>query len=307
MKKLLLVTLCLSLFSAAFAEENGFSGYLDLGVLGMSSTDALMVSGNNEDIDGTGENADRFGKGIAVLLFDVNYRKDDLIYHIGSPAEGAEPKLKAGISKLYGSSKVDVSFVIDPMGSVWEDPYIDDRDDTAQISAGISVSYEPVRRPGVFGDITVYKHDIDNDEIGERFSEMERDGYTYELTAGYKQPVSKGFLKPFVKLTHDSRDGDVQSSKGADLGILAARMFPQGRLIAALSAGYTKFDEENPVFDETRKDVNAKAFINYKWQNPFGFENKHISFITGVSNRSSNIDFYDAVTYFGGVTFGFDF
>lgn len=81
-----------------------------------------MVSGNNEEIDSLSENSDRFGKGLGVILFDLNYKSKQLTYHAGTPFDSGNPELEIGVSLENGGSTYDVSLILNPLGKVWEDP-----------------------------------------------------------------------------------------------------------------------------------------------------------------------------------------
>lgn len=296
--------------AAAFAggiQKDGLSGYADIGVIGVSSNDALMTSENNRNISTLSDSPDRFGKAMAAVIFNVNYKKDSLIYHAGSPLENVRPQFELGVKKLFNGSSIDTSLVIDPMGSVWEDPYVSRRKKTGKLSAGIKMKYSNIAGTPHFMQFQIMRHDVDTDKIGERYSSMKRDGYTAELRCGYRFQLPAGSLKPFIILERDSREGDAQSYKGAGAGMMYQQKVKSGVIISAVKAEYMSYDKTNPIFDKTRKDIKAAAFVNYRWMNPLGFKGKHISFMGGVADRSSNTDFYNAVTWFGGVTLGVDF
>jgi len=287
--------------------KDGFSGYFDIGMLGLSSNDALSVHDDNEDIDSINENPDSFGAVLPIALFDLKYKKNNLIYHTGTPVESGKSDLSFGVTFLKGEQEFDLSLIIKPMEKVWEDPYISDRESTADRSAGLRFSYKGILGTPHYVEMTAVGHKIEDDKIGERYSEMERDGITYNFESGYEKLVDQGMLTPFVTFELDNRDGDAQSSKSGGLGVKYARQLSTGLLLMNISASYQAYDEENSVFDKTRRDVHARAFAMYKHTNPFGWKKKHISFLAGTKHRMSNIDFYDAGSYFGGVTFGFDF
>lgn len=309
MKKLLILFL-LSMCLTAYADgkrKDGFSGFLDIGALGVSSNDSLMVSGNNEDIKTLSDSPDRYGQGHIMAIFNVEYKNGDTVWHVGSPLENIRPELAAGVTKNFGKSSFDVSLVVNPLEQVWKDPYVSRREKTNDLAYGVKLRYEGIAGTGHFAELRVIRHDIGDDDIGKRYSSMKRDGYMGEFTLGYDIGMEKGKVSPFVKLGHDRRDGDAESYKSGGAGVLYVRQMGSGTLISALFADYEGYDEKNPIFGKTRRDATSGAFVNYKWQNPFGLKDKHIMFIAGAFDRESNIDFYDAVTYIGGVTFGFDF
>lgn len=308
--KYLMILAVISFTVNAFAapqKKEGFSGYLDAGFFGISSTDSLMVSGNNEDIDSLDDNSDRFGKGIIAAVFEVNYKNGSLTYHAGTPYGSVRPEFEIGVTKQYAVSSVDVSLVLEPFGKVWEDPYTADRDDTEAHRTGIKITYNEIAGTPHYAKLILTNNYIEDDKIGDRFDSMKRNGVTGELEMGYKYRFAKSFITPVINLIHDHREGDAESSKGAEAKLIYTRIYEKGLLISAAQLGYSKYDEKNPVFDKTREDYEMSAFASYKLTDVFGYKNKHFTFTAGASGRESNIDFYDAVTYFGGITFGIDF
>jgi len=303
---LALITITATAFAAP-EQKDGFSGYLDGGIFALNSTDTLMVSGSNEEIDSLNDSSDSFGKVIAAIMFEVKYKKDSLTYHIGTPIGASKPEFELGVTKAFASSSLDVSLVLDPMAEVWKDPYVSDRRETDEHNAALKFTWNEIGGSPHYAYLKITSHDIENDEIGDRFDSMKRDGVTNELGVGYKFRSKARVITPVVVLRHDHRDGDAESSKGADLKFIYTKIGKNGVLISGAQLGYTGYDEENPVFGKTREDTELQAFAIYKWMNPFGWKNKHFSFVAGASDRVSNIDFYDAVTYFGGATFGIDF
>lgn len=303
----ILLLTSVSAFAAPPVEE-GFSGSFDIGAFAISTNDALSVNDKNEDIDDLDDNPDSAGEVLGAILFDLKYRKNSHLFHIGTPLEGGEPQLLAGYTFLKGESSYDISMVINPLGEKWKDPYVLDRSKTDSVSAGLRLKAENIADSSFNIELKAISHDIDDDVIGERFSEMKRDGstYTVKLEYGYDLGSNKE-LTPYIEYTREDRDGDAQSADGYAIGTKYSQPIGNGIIIPTISIATMEYDEENPVFGKTREDTSAKAFVMYIHKKPFGWENKHITVLAGTSKRFSNIDFYDATSYFGGVTFGFDF
>ncbi|PLX67032.1 MAG: hypothetical protein C0603_10210 [Denitrovibrio sp.] len=306
MRHFILVIVMVTLSVTAYAKDN-FSGYFDIGILGASSTDALMVSSNNEKIDNLSDSPDRFNNGVIYAQFDLKYKSNNLTYHAGTPFGGGKPEFEIGLSMDHDYGKCDISIILDPFGKVWEDPYVLDRDGTTDRAVGIKFTHEGIGGTPHLAILKITNHNIGDDVIGERYSSMKRDGYSYDFSVGYDFNNDKGKLTPFVGITYDNRDGEAQENKGAYIKFVDLKMLSSGMLISAISLDYQKYSAENPIFNNTREDIKAGAFTSYRWMNPFGLKKKHISFMAGVSSRMSNIDFYDATSLVGGVTFGFDF
>jgi len=303
----IIMLLCASAF-AGEADKKGFSGYLDAGIVGISSNDALMTSGKNEDIDNTSDSPDRFSKALLTATFLVNYNNGKGIdVYLGTPAKSIKPQIALGMKNETPIAKTDLSVIFNPLSKVWKNPYASDREKTSAASAGIKLSLKEIGGTPHMLEIKIIGHNIDNDVIGRQYSELKRDGVEYEISYGYSLPVSTGVIRPYINGKYDDRLGEAESSKGTGAGVLLLKHFGKDLLVANASLEYSKFDEENPYFGETRKELESVIFAKYKLQDPFGWKNKHFSFSAGVMNRASNVDFYDAVTYLGSVTFGIDF
>lgn len=201
-----------------------------------------MVSGNNEEIDSLSENSDRFGKGLGVILFDLNYKSKQLTYHAGTPFDSGNPELEIGVSLENGGSTYDVSLILNPLGGkVWEDPpYVTDRNDTTDRSAGIKLTYEGIAGTPHLAVLKIMNHNIDGDKIGDRFSSMQRDGFTYDLSVGYDFMRAKGKLTPFIGITRDDRDGEAQDNNGAYIKFVDFMSLSNGTLMSSISIDYKK-------------------------------------------------------------------
>lgn len=307
MKKFITIIILLFAVQAVFAKEkkDGFSGYFDAGVLGISSNDALMTSGNNEDIDTLSDNPDSFNNARIIALFDLKYRDGNLIYHAGTPLESANPKLLVGATFENGRSKTDLSIIFDIFGSEWEDPYIEDRDKTESVSVGARLKMDAIGGTPFGLEATIMDTDVDKDVIGRRFSDMRRDGGTFKLQGNYKIPVGqKKVLTPYIEYKKENRLGDAASSDAVFAGAKYFQATSKGFIMPAVSIYTEEFDAENPIFGKTRKDTGMGAFLMYKHYFTKKF---HTLAVAGVSIRESNIDFYDAETFFAGITAGFDF
>ncbi|XOB65698.1 DUF2860 family protein [Deferribacteres bacterium DY0037] len=310
MKNFIIITLLFMAVSTQAAPQgrDGFSGNIDIGMFGMNSTDALMATVSNEDIDTLSDNPDSFSRIKPIVTSELRYKKGDILYHAGTPPTDATPQFLLGTTFLYGKSSVDLSVILAPFGKVWKDPYVSDRKSTRDSSAGLRLKMENISGTRFGAKIQMISHDIDNDAIGRRFSDMKRNGETYSFTGDYKQPLSQhSVITPFVTYTIEDRNGDAMSGQGLQAGFKYLHKLKYGLIIPSFSIAGMWYNEDDSVFDKTRTDTTTSAFLMYKYFNPFGLANTHINFLVGGSLRSSNIDFYDARTVFTGVTFGYDF
>jgi hypothetical protein len=297
----------LSAFTLTAYAKDGFSGFFDIGVLTVISDDALLVAGNSEEIDSTAENADGFSVGAVIALFNVRYKDKDLTYHAGTPLETGKPDLSIGVTKSFGASSFDVSLLVNPFTEVWENPFAPERDSTSDMQTGLKLTWSQVGGTPHNAVLVLRNHNIKDDTQGEIYPELNRDGYTFDISVSYDFSTKIGKVSPEIGYAAEIRDGDAESSQTPYIGVLIKKKLDKDFIMGAVRVGGEFFDAENPYFEKERRDITSAAFVMYKLADPFGWEKKHFTFMGGTAKRLSNIDFYDAVTLFAGVSFGFDF
>ncbi len=119
-------------------------------------------------------------------------------------------------------------------------PYVTDRNDTTDRSAGIKLTYEGIAGTPHLAVLKIMNHNIDGDKIGDRFSSMQRDGFTYDLSVGYDFMRAKGKLTPFIGITRDDRDGEAQDNNGAYIKFVDFMSLSNGTLMSSISIDYKK-------------------------------------------------------------------
>lgn len=289
---------------AAPQTKDGFSGFFDIGLLGIKTNDALIVAEDSEEIHSLGESPDysRTAKGIA--LFEVKYKKGNRVLHAGTPMSEGEPALLFGTTVYKGDSVIDLSIIFDIFKEEWKNPYVSDRDGTKSETIGMRLKMDGIAGSRFGTEVRILGNDIKNDDIGNMHSSMARDGATFDIRANYKIPAGRGFLLPSIGYKKEYRLGEAVSGNEIGTGLRFVRMFSSGMLMADAGVSYMKYDGKDVIFDKVRKESKAGAFLLYKHNLPKDF---HISLMGGGTQRFTNIDFYDAKTLFAGVTFGLDF
>lgn len=280
----------LVLFSFSAFADGKFSGYLGAGAASISTNDNLKTSDNNRD-----KSTNIFSDNLLLISGELRYETDSLIFHIGRPMETPDPSLSAGITKIFSDeSSLDISAKY-IAGSVWENPYLERRTETAETIAGLTARYEGIAGSFAFAEISVMNHDVEDDDAGEAYDILSRDGTETGMKLGYSvKKKGKGSVDVYVYYNIDNRDGDAESSD----------TFGQGMLFKALTAkkdvfrlgaetAFREFDASNPYFDKKRNDIGYRLFASYTFNNVFGSKGKFIS-VTGFHASSvSNISFFD--------------
>ena len=177
-------------------EPRGFSGRIQAGAGYVTSTDQLNTDAD-KGLDGLGANADRFDSMIPLVLFDVRYTfASGRQIYFGTPIEaGGAPGLSLGaVLPFKDRGKLDISVFGKPFEDVWKDPYLvgDRRADTDKTTYGTKLALSDILGTPTEASYALAHADVDDDEIGERFGSLERDGWLHEAQVGYAFRLSRG-------------------------------------------------------------------------------------------------------------------
>jgi hypothetical protein len=295
-------------------KSTGLSFRLSAGAGYMTSTDQLRPNDGNKRVQDLGDNANRYDAVIPLANFDLRYTfaASDRQIYLGTPMhdDGPPGLTLGGVWPLENGGQIDVGAFAMPFGDAWEDPYLVDRDrnETDKDTYGAKLDYTRIGGTGFEAGYRFAYIDIDNDKIGRRFNELERDGWVHALRLGYAFQLGKGLeLVPTAGFTIGDIDGDANRYLGYRLK-LGLRRFHAGNLLnLSAGVGYRNYDEEHPIFDKDRNDTLFNVFGMYTRSNLFGHAPLFCSLLAGFSHRSSNIDFLEADTLISGLMLGYRF
>ncbi|TCK62017.1 DUF2860 family protein [Seleniivibrio woodruffii] len=296
--------ICLLVSFSAFAEDK-ISGYITGGIFVINSDDKLMVDG-----DGDKSDFDSLTKIGAMISGEINYALNDRTkIHFGAPRTEIVPKLELGVtSKFMNKTEADVSLLISPIENEWENPYVYDRSKSKAESYGLKIKLKNIGGSGFFAESAAVHRNVADDKAKAAHSSLGRNGYDYELKAGYTLKKGKIFTDFFAKYSRGDRSGSAESFDGFGGGVKVTTLTHDGDfLIFLLSADRVDFDSANPYFEETRKETDYSAMLLYTLNNPFGFKDKFLTFAGGYSAREANTEFFDAETYFAAIGAGLNF
>lgn len=294
------------------AESRGFSGRVQAGAGYVMSTDQLKKDADKR-LDGLNTNADRFNSIIPLALFDLRYTySSGRQAYFSTPMEsGGPPGLSlGGVLPFKDGSKLDVSVFGKPFGQVWKDPYLTGsrRADTDKTTYGMKFAFSDILGTATKVSYSLAHVDVDDDEIGERFDSLERDGWLHEAQAGYTIPLGRGIsIVPGFGFSLGDLEGNANSYKGYELK-LGLRKFSRGYVINLFAGiGINDYDRTHPIFDKKREDISYSAFGVFTLPDLLGKKHLFTSLIAGYRHRDSNIGFLDADTFLGGMTVGYRF
>ena len=280
----------------------------------VSSNDQLRPNDGNKSVRDLDDNANRYDAVIPLVSFDLRYTLAETgrqIY-LGAPmGDEGPPGLTLGaVWPLESGGAIDAGAFVMPFGEVWEDPYLVDRNrrETNKDVYGAKIDYTRILGTGFEAGYRVETIDIDTDDIGRRFDELERDGWVHAFKLGYAHTLGDGWqLVPAAGFTLGDIDGDANRYRGYRLKIGLRRLDARNLLNLSLGVGYRDYEDEHPIFDKDRNDTLFNAFGVYTRSNLFGRDALFASLVAGYNHRRSNIDFLEADTIMSGLMLGYRF
>jgi hypothetical protein len=307
------------LFSSTAAAEpdnapEGFTGRISAGAGFVTSTDQLKTTGENKQIDALSGDADRYDSFVPLALFKLQYTfaESGRAVYLGTPSDvSGPPGLALGwVQPLAGGSRLDLSVFTNPFSEVWQDPYLTgaNRKETDKTRFGARLEYDRVLGSHVNIAYSLSGEDVDEDDIGDRFEDLERDGFIHSAEAEYTFQLGPSVsLVPGFELAIGDIDGGANAYTGYRfrLGLRKFSSLYQFMLTAAV--GWDDFDDRHPIFDKTRNDTNYSTSGMITRSRLLGQDCLFATLMAGYHYRQSNIDFLDARTFFSGILIGIEF
>jgi hypothetical protein len=292
----------------------GFSGRLSVGAGYMTSTDQLETTDENKRIDSLSGDADWYDKFMPLVLFDLRYTfaESGRQVYFGTPLEpSGPPGLSLGFVQPFSDgSRLDISVFTRPMSEVWRDPYLTNtgRDETREYKYGTRFAYQEIFGSGFNLSYTFSRVDVNVDDIGDRFNDLERDGYIHNAEVEYGFKLGKTMtLSPGFELSIGDIDGDANAYKGYEFGLGFRKFFNSYQLMLKAAFGWDDYDDKHPVFSKTRNDTNYSIFGMFTRSDLFGLDYLFATLMAGYRYRDSNIGFLNAQTFMSGAMIGFEF
>lgn len=318
-RMLALCGILLLLFTTAEADDSddtpeGFTGRISAGVGFMTSTDQLKTTDENKQIDSLTGDASRYDSFMPLVLFRLEYAfaESGRTVYFGTPSEvSGPPGLSLGlVQPLSDGGRLDVSGFVNPFSEVWQDPYATgaDRKETDKARYGFRLEYDRVLGTHFNLAYSFSREDVDEDDIGDRFDDLERDGFTHSAEADYAFQLSRSVsLVPGFELAIGDIDGGANAYTGYHFSLGLRKFSELYQFMLKAAAGWNDFDDRHPVFDKTRSDTNYSVNGMITRSCLFGRDYLFATLMAGYHYRRSNIDFLDARTFFSGVWVGIEF
>ncbi|MEE4144923.1 MAG: DUF2860 family protein [Halieaceae bacterium] len=301
-------------------EKSGFSGYVNLGVGGISVKSNMMASIINGKVDLGDKQIDNLadspnsseGGAIPAVNFELSYTfaSTRTQVHFGNLLENylsMEMNTLAGIRQDIGNAgNIGASVqttVIDTQ--VWSDPYLTDarRKDTDRTAQGFNVYWQQIMRSGLELKYSTTEIDIDKERSGDSLALstaqrklLDRNGDVNRYTMSYEFASDDKHHIVTPSLAYVDRDLDGQAMAN-DGGVASLNYIYQhnNHWRYVLNATYGDYDykETNPIYakQDSANSYGISGTVFYT--EPFGWKDWSFNATAGYYEEDNDIDFYD--------------
>jgi hypothetical protein len=306
-------------WSSAFAIDTtekleGFSGRISAGAGFMTSTDQLKTTDENKQIDSLSGDADWYNKFMPLALFNMRYTfaESGRQIYFGTPPElSGPPGLSLGFAQPFSDgSRLDISVFTRLFSEVWRDPYLTNagRKETREYNYGTRIEYDKIIGSRFKLAYAFSRVDVNVDDIGDRFNDLERDGYIHNAEVEYDIRLGQSIsLAPGFELSIGDIDGEANAYMGYQFGLGFRKFSKLYQLMLKATIGWDDYDDTHPVFNKTRNDTNYSAFGIFTRSNLFGKDYLFGTLMAAYRYRDSNISFLEAQTFLSGAMIGVEF
>jgi hypothetical protein len=295
-------------------NSEGFSGRISAGAGFMTSTDQLKTSDENKRIDSLSGDADRYDKFMPLALFNLGYTfaESGRQVYFGTPMElSGPPGLSLGFVQPFSDgSRLDISVFTRPFSEVWRDPYQinANRKETREYNYGTRFAYQQILGTGFGLSYAFSRIDVNVDDIGDRFDDLERDGYIHSAEVEYVFRLAETLsLSPDFKLSIGDLDGEANAYTGYQFGLGLRKFSKSYQLMLKAAIGWYDYDDRHPIFSKTRNDTNYSVFGMLTRSDLFRQDYLFGTLMAGYRYRDSNIGFLEAQTFLSGAMIGIEF
>ncbi len=295
-------------------KSEGFSGRISAGVGYMASTDQLKTTDENKAIDSLDDDADWYDKIMPLALVNLRYTFADSgrqIYFGTPPEPSGPPGLSLGFVQPFSDdSHLDISIFTHPFSEAWRDPYLTNanRKETRKYIYGTRIDYDGILGSRFKLSYSFSRVDVNVDDIGDRFDDLEREGYLHNAEVEYTFRLGQTMsLTPNFGLSMGDIDGDANAYTGYTFGLGFRKFSKFNQLLLKVGIGWDDYDDTHPIFNKTRNDTNYSAFGMFTRSDLFGTDYLFGTLMAGYQYRDSNIDFLEAQTFLSGVMIGIKF
>ena len=316
---LLIATACA--WSAEEQEGAGFHGNLTLGAIVYSGRPSqLSVSEDNERLDHINQEADSETVVAPAFLGDLSYhfQKNGTVLTFSTEVDnaGALDYLTSqdGIvltltQPLAGGSIVTASIGYG-QAQVWKNPYLTrvHRSETDARIYRIGAGFQFAEDRGAYFKGTQLHIRIEDDVIGDRVSDLRREGDIYELEAGYRFKLGEASSLA-AGLVYFRKNLEGRSNSADTFVLHLTHELTIGRFIFNTEGAYGqgKNDHRHPVFGRTVETTQWALSETLVYTQLFDNPRLSLYVLAAYANNDANIDFYDSDGLAAGVGINYSF
>jgi hypothetical protein len=300
-------------------EETGVSGFINLGVMGLSvETNMLAETPLNdlgaERISNLTDGPDSESSGIPLVNFELSYTWADsrTQVFIGNRLEDFlrfDFSTLAGVRQGVGNVGIfGIEAISTPIETkVWRDPYEvnTNRQDTSRTSSGARVIWDKI-----FGSDLEVRYSTREVEIDDELSGtalgltpadralLNREGDTNRLDISYAfSQVENNIFVPRLSYIDYDRDGEAMANDGIQLEL--SHLYKRDRFTYATNLSYGTFDFEEvnpiPIYGGVKNEADRFGLsFTVFWKNVFNLEDWTGSAGVIWFRDDNDIDFYDS-------------
>ncbi|MBW2636241.1 MAG: DUF2860 family protein [Deltaproteobacteria bacterium] len=284
------------------------TGFLYLQRADNFSTDSDALIGS------LGEEVESESSIVPVVLFNLSsgYGRANAVYFETDTAGGEEFELSLGTVIPLGEREniLNISVIYVPFREVWTNPYQtgNSRQETDVTKYGGKVSLGAIAGTPLGLRFKVASVDVEDDEAGELYPSLARDGIIYEVSADYRMGLTRDFsVTPSLTYERADFDGASNSYDGYGASLRLIYRSPPFLLVPIFAYSFDQYDESHPLFGKKREDSRFSMFLTAQISGLFGAPGLYFKVITGYVATDSNIDFCDSDGTFAGMTVGYGF
>ncbi len=232
---------------------------------------------------------------MAIPALLLRYRQDSLknTYFLGATEEDYG-RVAVGVKHDLAQGSVDAALFYSFMGSEWADPYTLNRSSTKVQNFGLRAGWDRIAGSPFSAHYTVSAKLVNNDQSGERYPDLKRDGTKHLLRINYALKLTDSLtLTPSLSFEREIAEG--AANRSSSPGGAFSLIWRQQNLtwINRVSGSYSMHDNANPVFGTTLKEPGYSATSLVLWKNPFDFKKFWLTAGIVYEQTLPNITFFE--------------
>jgi len=272
--------------------EDGFSGYINMGVASIKGKSNLIVGNSHIDIgqryiSSLTDRPDSESDSLLLVNGEINYTfaASRTQIYFGNQLEDF---IQFDFSTLLGvrhelsdKSLIAASYVFSAAPTeVWEDPYLTNqkRSKTDRKSNGLRLEWDKIAGTDLGVQYTYRNIELDDELSGQALGLsasdidlLDREGKSHNLQLRYRFNMGNGhFLQPDVSYIKRDMDGRAMSSDEWRLGITHIYNSEQYSFVTNLDWSDAGFDKKNPIYNKTQASLVEWPSLEYVHQKRMG-------------------------------------